>query len=710
MSSPTSNPKLRDLLARCKSDFVFFAQKQLKIATKSGKLEPFELNQAQLYIHERLEKQLAEQGQIRALILKGRQQGASTYVEGRFYWKVRFRKAVKAFILTHLQEATDNLFTMVERYHNNLNALLKPATSSDNAKELKFSHNESGYKVSTAGSKGTGRGSTLHYFHGSEVAFWPNAEKHAAGVLQAVPQGNNTEVVLESTANGIGGYFHRQWQKAERGESEFIAIFVPWFWQPEYTKAVPKGFQPSKEEKKYAETYKLSLEQIVWMHDKNIELGGDTGDIGWLFLQEYPFCPADAFQASGKGKICNTRSIAAARKSGLVDDKKGQHFLGVDPARMGEDRSSIIHRRGRVAWGLESHRKLRTFELADIVIKIIDDCAKAGDPIHAVFVDEVGLGAGVVDSLIEKGYGHLVVAVNAGRTADNTVLYTNKRVEMWDRMSQWLDDAPCSIPDSDSLHADLVAPSYTYSTTRKKVLQSKDEMDVSPDEAEALALTFAYAVDDLSVYADQFNEALHFSPLEFVPVKSAPVIFGLVAGINPCCVVGQVMPNGQLRIIQEIISSSGVFSALIKRDLAAAIADKYRAHERIFVISPSLRKGEQLNDYRAITSAGYKPVCAPSEHRSVLIASGRHWLSALGSKGVSAFSVSNSCSVVRQGFTGAYKYKKGTQDIVEDRHSSVMEAMELVATIARPEHLANARPTNTTSQQRHVAADKLTGY
>lgn len=710
MSSLTTNQKLRDLLARCKKDFPFFAEKQLKIATKAGDLEPFVLNQAQRYIHDRLEAQLAECGHIRALILKGRQQGASTYVEGRFYWKVRFRRSVRAFILTHLQEATDNLFAMVERYHNNLNALLKPATSSDNAKELKFSANSSGYKVSTAGSKGTGRGSTLHYFHGSEVAFWPNAKKHAAGVLQAVPQGNETEIILESTANGIGGYFHGQWQKAEHGESEFIAIFVPWFWQPEYQKPVPKGFVPSKEERRYADIYDLSLEQIVWMHDKNIELDGDAGDIGWLFLQEYPFCPADAFQASGKGKICDTRAIAAARKSKLVDDKKGQHLLGVDPARMGDDRSSIIHRRGRIAWGLESHSKLRTTELADIVIKIIEDSAKAGDPIHAVFVDETGLGAGVVDSLVEKGYGNITIPVNAGSSAEDSILYLNKRIEMWDRMSQWINDAPCKIPDSDSLHADLVMPAFFYNTSRKKVLQSKDEMEISPDEADALALTFSYSVDDSSVYADQFNEQMHFSAADFWPVKNSPVIFGIVPGVHACCVIGQVMTNGQLRIIEEISLEHGSFEGFITRDLAKVVAEKYRKFEKIVVLNPSIRKRENVSDYRIVFNAGYKPAYAPSEERSALIASGRHWLSALGSKGVPAFSVGLSCSQIRQGFLGAYKFKKDSQDVVECRHSSVMEAMELVATIARPEHLARATTNKTRSQQRHTVADKTTGY
>ena len=113
---------------------------------------------------------------------------------------------------------------------------MKPSTGASSAKELYFDGLDSGYKVGTAGNKSVGRGTTIQYFHGSEVAFWPHASEHAKGILQAVPDARDTEIILESTGNGIGNYFHQQWQLAERGESEYQAIFVPWYWQTEYTK------------------------------------------------------------------------------------------------------------------------------------------------------------------------------------------------------------------------------------------------------------------------------------------------------------------------------------------------------------------------------------------------------------------------------------------------------------------------------------------
>ena len=65
---------------------------------------------------------------------------------------------------------------------------MRPSTGAANAKELYFDKLDSGYTVGTAGTKATGRSRTIHLFHGSEVAHWPNARDHFAGVMQAVPR------------------------------------------------------------------------------------------------------------------------------------------------------------------------------------------------------------------------------------------------------------------------------------------------------------------------------------------------------------------------------------------------------------------------------------------------------------------------------------------------------------------------------------------
>jgi hypothetical protein len=279
---------------RLRDDLTAYAIKALKIKAKDGGIHPFKFNKAQLHLHHEIEKQRSETGKVRAIGLKGRQQGFSTYCEGRFYWRVTHQRGASAYILTHEQPATDNLFAMADRFHEHCHPLLKPQTGTANAKELHFDKLDSGYRVGTAGSRAVGRSSTIHFFHGSELAFWPNAAEHFAGVLQAVPSAPGTEIILESTANGVGGTFHDLWTAATRGETEYKAIFVPWFWQPEYRRTDP-GFVPTDVEKDLAKTHGLDLAQLAWRRNKIAELRSSD-----LFKQEYPCTPEEAFLYSGR--------------------------------------------------------------------------------------------------------------------------------------------------------------------------------------------------------------------------------------------------------------------------------------------------------------------------------------------------------------------------------------------------------------------------
>ncbi len=481
-----------EIRQKLKDDFEHYAPRCLKIRTKEGKIEPFSLNKAQAYIHERISEQIKLTGKVRAIILKGRQQGASTYIEGRFYWKVSHRKGVKAFILTHEADATTNLFEMAERYHEYCNPLVKPVTGASNAKELSFPLLDSGYKVGTAGNKGAGRSSTIQLFHGSEVAFWPHASEHAKGVLQGVPDADDTEIVLESTANGIGNYFHQQWQKAEAGESEFIAIFVPWFWQDEYRKPVPDDFCPDVEETELAEVYGLDNAQLMFRRIKIAELSADGVDGASAFKQEYPMTPTEAFQSSGGDTLIKPEPVMRARKHKCLGS--GPLIIGVDPARFGDDKTAILRRRNRAAYDLKTYAKRSTMEIAGIVNTIIKEERPA-----QVAIDVGGLGAGIVDRLFELGHEGVVVPINFGSSALDPERYINRRAEMWWEMGIWLNgDMPVMIPDTDELHSDLCAPFYSYDSNSRRKLESKEQMRKrgvrSPDSGDALALTFAEPV------------------------------------------------------------------------------------------------------------------------------------------------------------------------------------------------------------------------
>ncbi|MFI5022105.1 MAG: hypothetical protein ACHQRJ_10700 [Alphaproteobacteria bacterium] len=332
----------RAIRQRLKADFAHYASHCLKIRTKAGAVEPFVLNAAQRHIDSELARQLAESGRVRALILKGRQQGCSTYVEGRYFWRVTHNRGTRAFILTHLDEATMNLFEMAKRFYAHCPALVRPRLKASNARELVFDRLDSGYRIGTAGSRGAGRSQTIQYFHGSEVAYWPNAEEHVAGALQAVPNAAGTEVILESTSAGRRGLFWEMCERAQHGHGEHRLIFVPWFWQAEYREEAAEGFAASAEEEDYGARHGLAATQLAWRRAKIAELGGLHH-----FRREYPATPEEAFSAERPGSLWRRELIHGARVAAAPPLKR--IVVAIDPSGGEGERSDEV---GIVAAGL----------------------------------------------------------------------------------------------------------------------------------------------------------------------------------------------------------------------------------------------------------------------------------------------------------------------------------------------------------------------
>ena len=131
-------------------------------------------------------------------------------------------------------------------------------------------------------------------------------------LLQTVPDENNTLVVIESTANGVGGWFYDTWQAAVNGENDFVPIFLAWFDLPEYTKSFLTDADRTKllaslsdYEKNLIKKYKITLEQINWYrHTLANKCNNDVDEM----KQEYPSTSEEAFITSGRpvfdSKIC----------------------------------------------------------------------------------------------------------------------------------------------------------------------------------------------------------------------------------------------------------------------------------------------------------------------------------------------------------------------------------------------------------------------
>ena len=488
-------------MVRLKTELPYFSDKILKVSSKSGDVVPLKLNRIQMHIHARLEKQMQERGRVRAIIVKGRKQGCSTYIQARFSHKLwGSKKALRAYILTHEQPATDTIFTIAKRFQDHTPEPLRHPVQRGNAKELLFADNDCGYQVATAGTKETGRSATFHLWHGSEVAHWPNAEEIAAGAMQAVGDAEGTEIILESTANGVGNYFYRTYQAAMRGDSELEAIFIPWYWSEDYVKECPRDFEPSKEWYDYAKVFDLSWEQLYWAYVKNRELATSISASYdkpcWKYMQEFPGTADEAFQSSGSSFIPSMHVLKARRPEEVIIGT-GPVILGVDPARSG-DKVGLIDRVGRRM----GERICMRMDPGGSVTYVAAQVASIIDRVRPdmVNIDVGSNGAGVYDILMDMGYGHILNAVNFGsnpisKGPTGEDVYFNRRAEMYDLMRQWFDgDLPVQVPDDDGLQADLTAAEWgngktRYNTSNELIIEEKaaikSRIGASPDLGDA---------------------------------------------------------------------------------------------------------------------------------------------------------------------------------------------------------------------------------
>jgi len=171
------------------------------------------------------------------------------------------------------------------------------------------------------------------------------------------------------------------------------------------------------------------------------------------------------------------------------DDDSAPIVIGVDPARGGLDSTVILVRKGRNVLNIKRYSGEDLMMICGRVIDAIEEWKP-----DLTVIDEGGLGAGVLDRLVEQRYK--VRGVNFGWKASNPVMYGNKRAEMWGAMKDWLKKG--HIPDDKDLKQDLTGPRKEPDSSGTIFLESKKKMKArglaSPDAADALAVTFAYPI------------------------------------------------------------------------------------------------------------------------------------------------------------------------------------------------------------------------
>lgn len=349
------NPADQTALAeRLRSDFPWYSQHCLKITDTRAQSVPFVLKPAQLRIDAMLEQQRAAGKPMRLIVPKARKEGVSTYATGRIIQRATQRQNHNAIQVAQDSDTAGELLAMAEMMYGNLPdtkafAIKPPIANRLRRKEIVWGNPAKASRetgdlglnsrliVQPAGEFEAGRGYTFHSVHGSECAFWPDLKRKLTSLLNAVPDEEETLVLLESTANG-----HNHWRtlctQAENGENDFEICFLPWFAEPQYV----KPFLGEEERAEFAETvgtgpYGQHEPDLVEVHDVTLEqlnwrrwaiANRCQGDLR-VYAQEYPSTLSESWGATGR-QVFNSDHVARARVlvESLPEGEKGKLAAG----------------------------------------------------------------------------------------------------------------------------------------------------------------------------------------------------------------------------------------------------------------------------------------------------------------------------------------------------------------------------------------------
>lgn len=271
------------------------------IKTKDpGRLTLLRYNLAQRVVDDEWTRQETAGRPVRIYVLKARQQGISTYTQGRFCYRVLTQPHVRATVLAHIDRSAQEIFEMTLRIVDHLP--FRPPFKRGRLDEI-ITRAGSKYDVMTAGSKNASRGINAHLVHLSEFAYYDDPETVMGALMHTIGAKPGTAIIIETTANGMANLGYKLWKDSMEGKNDFVPVFLPWWRHQEYrlplrTQKEVNDVRDTLDsiERQLIAKYKLSLEQIAWYRWC---LRTPCLNDPHLRAQEYPSSWQEAFLHSG---------------------------------------------------------------------------------------------------------------------------------------------------------------------------------------------------------------------------------------------------------------------------------------------------------------------------------------------------------------------------------------------------------------------------
>lgn len=273
------------------------------ITTKDRGVVVFRWNRAQRKFYEdTIQVARKERRPIRIIVTKARQMGFSTLIASWLFHQVDEHPWKQAIVVNFDDVNTAELFRKTDFLQTNSYCPRETIRQSKGVLEFKRPHGSS-YHTRSAGSFEVGRSMTFQFAHATEIPLWPDPERTFVALRQSIPSLEGTAIIQEATARGAQGHHYQEWRRAERGESQYIPFFAPWYWDPEYTMPFQSddhrrrfGRSLSPQDEEYQKRYGLTLEQMQWRRWKiDNDLNGDLRK----WCEEYPASAHEAFMTTG---------------------------------------------------------------------------------------------------------------------------------------------------------------------------------------------------------------------------------------------------------------------------------------------------------------------------------------------------------------------------------------------------------------------------
>lgn len=221
-----------------------------------------------------------------------------------------------------------------------------------------------------------------------------------------------------------------------------------------------------------------------FIREMAVRYGEDSSAYSVRCLGEFPKSDEDTVIPLGLVEAAQDRDIETAEDS--------PYYWGVDVSRYGGDESVLAVRQGHEIKELLAWKNKDLMQLTGIIVEKYNDLPPSKQP-KVIYVDSIGIGAGVCDRCKELGLP--VRGINVAESPSMKEKYLNLRAELWFRAKEFFEERTCKIPHDEILFSQLVAPRYTFNSQGRIKVESKDDMKKrglrSPDRADALMLTLA---------------------------------------------------------------------------------------------------------------------------------------------------------------------------------------------------------------------------